>query len=72
MPTSAAPFARFPADDQWIPLTTAAHRMGVTHQRALAMVCTGEVSGERLAGRWVVAAADVERLAAERAARVTA
>jgi hypothetical protein len=50
-----------------IPLSTAAHQLGLARSRAYNAVLTGELTGRQVGNRWVVSVASLERAKAERA-----
>lgn len=52
-----------------IPLSQACQRLGMSWSRVWNLVLSGTISGEKVDGRWMVSADDVE---AERARRVGA
>jgi hypothetical protein len=43
-----------------VPLSVAAHRLGVSWAAAWKLVLTGDLDGERVGGRWVVSSASVD------------
>ena len=53
-----------------LPLTIAAHRLGIPYPIAYRRMFAGELSGRRIGTRWYVKLADVERFEAERSGMV--
>lgn len=54
--------------ESMIPLSQAALALSASYNQTLRWVLVGDLKGERRDGRWLVDAADVERLKAERTA----
>jgi hypothetical protein len=54
--------------DATISLSQAALALSASYNQTLRWVLVGELKGERREGRWLVDAADLQRLKAERAA----
>ena len=49
-----------------VPLSVAAHRLGLTWSQAYARVLTGDLKGEKVGARWVVEQAAVDAAAKAR------
>lgn len=55
-----------PLAGSWMSLPSAAKELNVSWSRAWGMLFRGDLTGQQVAGRWLVSRPSVERLLAER------